>query len=383
MSRDVVRVVIAAVASLAMIVAATLFLEWFIVDFANVGDIAKVTFDLREARACTHLGPCAVVPMSMIKGSFYPALASVTLWAGLVFAALVLYQCGTRVLTGGASDAVGRIAHLIGVIVMMTSVGAGYVFGPDFETGAMMGFGVTRGWGPLLMLAGLVAGHAAVWFSREGSGLDDTPAFRQVDLPPAQARTRTPYRPISTRVPLPTTTPPHGQPTVARPATVPPVSRTPTPSQRVPTIPPHPSTGITALADVWRGKVKFAVLTGELSIAGIDARREDGGSVLVMWRDVVGLVARRLPGDLGSHPFVDIVSTAGMTLRILPWSRMTGEVISGEPETRVRTFMKLVAPRCPEAKLDRATQAFLDDDAKSPAQLPNLDMLAKHDTALA
>jgi hypothetical protein len=382
MNRDVMRVVIAAMASLAMIIAATLFVEWFIVDFANVGDIATVTFDLREARACSHLGPCAVVPMSMIKGSLYPALASVTLWAGLVFAALVLYQCGTRILTGSASHAVGRIAHLLGVIVMMTGVGAGYVFGPDFKSGAMMGFAVARGWGPMLMLLGLVAGHVAVYFTRE---VDESPAFRQVDLPPAQARTRSAPRPVSTRmVPLPMTTPPHGHPTV-RPATNPPaLSRTPTPSRdHGATIPPHPSTGITALADVWRGKVKFAVLTGELSIAGIDARREDGGSVLVMWRDVVGLVARRLPGDLGSHPFVDIVSTAGMTLRILPWSRMTGETISGEPESRVRTFMKLVAPRCPEAQLDRATQAFLADDAKSPAQLPNLDMLAKHDAALA
>lgn len=372
MSRDVVRVVIAAVASLAMIIAATLFLEWFIVDF-NLGEVSKITFDLREARACTPIGTCAVVPMSMIKGSFYPALASVTLWAGLAFAALVLYQCGTRVLTGGTSDAVGRIAHLIGAIVMLTGLGAGYVFGPDFETGAMMGFGVARGWGPLLMLFGVCAGHAAVWFAREGA--DDIPAFKPVDLAPAQARTRTPLRPISTRVPLPTTTPPHGAPTVRRPITTPPPT--------IDELPPTPITAVTALAEVWRGKVKFAVLTGELSIAGIDARREDGGSVLVMWRDVVGLVARRLPGDLGSHPFVDVVSTAGMTLRILPWSRMTGETISGEPETRVRAFMKLVAPRCPEAKLDRATQAFLDDESKPPAQLPTLDMLAKHDAALA
>lgn len=382
MNKGVIRVVIAAMASLAMIVAATLFVEWFIVDFANVGDIAKITFDLREARACTHLGPCAVVPMSMIKGSFYPALASVTLWVGLIYAALVLYQCGTRVLTGGASEVVGRIAHLLGVIVMLTGVGAGYLFGPDFEAGQLLGFAINRGWGPILMLTGATLGHVAVYFTREEHA--DEPAFKQLELAPAHARTRTPARPITTRmVPLPQTTPEHGTPIVQ-----PLVARTPTPERRsrATTTPPPQTvvTGLTAMAEVYKGKVKFAMLTGELSNAGIDARREDNANILVMWRDVVGLVARRLPGDLNGHPFVDIVSTAGMTLRFLPWSRITGETtISGEPEARVRALLDLILPRCPEAKLDRATQAFIEDDTKSPAQLPNLDMLAKHDAALA
>jgi len=47
---------------------------------------------------------------------------------------------------------------------------------------------------------------------------------------------------------------------------------------------------------------------------GIDARREDGSSVLVIWRDIVGAVARRLPNDYQAVTFVDVISTAGATL---------------------------------------------------------------------
>jgi len=52
-------------------------------------------------------------------------------------------------------------------------------------------------------------------------------------------------------------------------------------------------------------------VTAAVSAAGIDARREDGSSRLVMWREVVGVIARRLPPDYQGLVFVDIVSSAG------------------------------------------------------------------------
>src|SRR5688572_14047181 len=106
MSRDGLRVLTLAGISIALIVASTLVMDWFVATIAgdSIG-VMKITFDLREARLCSELGPCGVVPMSMIKGTFYPTLAAVTFWGSLVFGLLVLYQAGSRVLGGFANEA--------------------------------------------------------------------------------------------------------------------------------------------------------------------------------------------------------------------------------------------------------------------------------------
>jgi len=357
MNRDGLRVIVPAAVSIAAIAAATLVFEWFIVNVTGLAELSHITFDLREARACTSLGPCGVVPMSMIKSGMYPTLAAVSFWGSIVFALLVLYQAGSRVLGGFANESITKAAHGIGTLVIITSLGAGYLFGPSLTPGEMMGLGfdVDRGWGPLSMLLGLILGHVALHYTREGSL--DAPA---TPLPIATARP-----------PLPMHTPPAGA-RVKEPTTPPIAARA-----QAPTIPPP----IRAMPDAFKGRIRFSVITGDVTVAGIDARREDGSGVLVLWRDVVGLVVRRLPPELDGHPFVDLVSTATMTLRLLPWSRLTGEALEGDSEGRVRAFVKLVKARCPEAKLDRATQAFLDD-TQPPAQLPSLELLAQHDQAL-
>lgn len=358
MDRDRLRVVVPAILSVVLIGAATMGFEWFV--FAIDGaELTSITFDLREARACDAAGVCGTAPTSMIKGSFYPTLAEITFWSSLVFAALVLYQTGARAVRGAAIEPVTKAAHCLGTLVVLTSVGAGYLFGPDLEPVRLMGFGIDidRGWGPISMLFGLMAGHVALYNTRD-STRDEVPL---VALEPVIPRTVT-----TTRVPLPLDTPPRGQPTAST-------------RSHEPTTPPP----MRAIPDHLKGKIRFSMVTGEVTGAGIDARREDGESVLVMWRDVVGLVVRRLPPELGDHPFIDIVSTVGMTLRVLPWSKLSGELFEGDATARVRAFLKSVRARCPGTKLDRATQAFLDDETKPPAQLTNLALLAKHDEALA
>jgi len=101
----------------------------------------------------------------------------------------------------------------------------------------------------------------------------------------------------------------------------------------------------------------------------------------VLWRDVVGVVARRLPPVYDSAAFVDIVSTAGSTLRIVPWTRLTGELVDAAGDDRPRAVIEHVLARCPNARLDPATQHFLDTG--EPAQLPDLDTLRAHDDRLA
>ncbi len=339
-----------------MVVLATLVMDWFVTTIDS--EIATITLDLREARVCTTLGPCAVVPMTMIKGSAYPTAAAITFWAGLMFALVVLYHAGSYALSGFANDTLRKAAHGLGSLVVLAAVAAGYVVGPSVDDRVI---GVERGWGPSTMLLAIVIGHLALYFTRDASA-DEVP-YKPIDpLPVATARPKPPTVP-----PVVRDKPPTVPPMRAKPATVPPLALS--------------RTSTTKMPEALRGKIEFSVTAGEITVAGIDARREDGNIVLVMWRDVVGIVARRLPPELDGVPFIDIVSTAGMTLRLLPWSKLTGEVIEGEGDDRARAIAKLVVARCKDAKVDRATQGFIDGP-NSPAQL-SLELLAKHDKALA
>jgi hypothetical protein len=133
-----------------------------------------------------------------------------------------------------------------------------------------------------------------------------------------------------------------------------------------------------------RGKIKYAVLSASLTSAGIHAQREDGSAKLVEWESIIGIIARRLPPDAPFHSttFVDVISTRGSTLRILPWTQITGAPIFGQGEERARAFVQLVAAHCLDAKLDSWTKVFADG-AGHAAQLPNVKMLAGHDEHLA
>jgi hypothetical protein len=131
-------------------------------------------------------------------------------------------------------------------------------------------------------------------------------------------------------------------------------------------------------------KLRYATLTATISHVGIDARREDGFTRTVMWPDVVGIVARRLPPEepYEGATFIDIVSTAGATLRILSWTRLAGDRIEGEGTERARAFVQLAAARYPGAKLDAATRTFLGSHGQA-AQLPDEPTLAAHDKRLS
>jgi hypothetical protein len=158
-----------------------------------------------------------------------------------------------------------------------------------------------------------------------------------------------------------------------RPPTDPSMTGAPLAARRTGPLPPVP--------EHLRNRLQYVALTAEVTGGGVDARREDGLSRLVLWRDVVGVVARRLPAVYDSAAFVDIVSTAGSTLRIVPWTRLTGELVDAGGNDRPRAVVEHVLARCPNARLDPATQHFLDTG--EPAQLPDLDTLRAHDDRLA
>lgn len=142
-----------------------------------------------------------------------------------------------------------------------------------------------------------------------------------------------------------------------------------TKSGPLPPVPPH-----------LRNRLAYVAVTAELTSGGIDARREDGTSRLVLWRDVVGVVARRLPDVYDATTFIDVVSTAGSTLRIVPWTKLTGVPVA-DGEARPRGIVECVVERCPAARVDPATQYFLETG--EAAQLPDLSTLKAHDERLA
>jgi hypothetical protein len=133
-----------------------------------------------------------------------------------------------------------------------------------------------------------------------------------------------------------------------------------------------------------RGKVRYAVISAHLTSAGIQVQREDGSKQLIEWELIVGIIARRLPSDApyDSITFVDLVSTAGATVRIMPWTAIIGAPVYGEGEERARAFVQLVAAHCLDAKLDSWTKVFADGSGHA-AQLASAKMLAAHDERLA
>lgn len=136
-----------------------------------------------------------------------------------------------------------------------------------------------------------------------------------------------------------------------------------------------------------RGKLNFATIEVLLSTTGIDAKREDGIITAVSWADIVGVVARRLPSvtPYDGETFVDVVSTAGSTLRILPWTELAGEELhtdSTSTTERARALVQFVASRCPAAQVDNATRIFLGGRGMA-AQLSSAELLAQHDERLS
>jgi hypothetical protein len=204
-------------------------------------------------------------------------------------------------------------------------------------------------------------------------------AKRPSSAPPpiaAEQKKGTPGRGVVVRKP-PTIPPdPHGTPAKGVALR----SKTPGAVQQIvaPDAPP------VAVPEALANRVRYTTLTANISHVGIDAKREDGFARVVMWPDVVGIVARRLPASAPYEgiTFIDLVSTAGATLRILPWTQLTGDAILGDGVERARALCQLVAARCRGAKLDPATRTFIGSHGQA-AQLPDEETLAAHDKRLA
>jgi hypothetical protein len=327
MDRDRWRVLALTLVYLVLAAVSGLALDWYVL---ASGD-AKVTLDLLDATACKD-GQCTTVALGRVSGlGPYVYGAWMTFWGTAVLALLVVFQALTRIFAGVAHPRLSRTGIIAGMGLLAGAAGTGFVLGPDAgPLGDALPVGFDRTIAPVLMIVAHAAGILALYHAAHEAHHDDVGAYRPVVL--------------------------------ARPAAI---------STAPPPCPAH-----------LRERLRYVALSAELTRAGIDARREDGGALLVLWRDVVGVIARRLPAELGGETFVDLVSTAGSTLRVLAWTRLMGEPLLGAGDARARALVTFIAGQCPHARIDRATRAFVEADAPAE-QLASAGELAVYDARLA
>lgn len=339
--------------------------------FEGHSAVGTIALGLRWIEVCTAQDVCASVSLKHVTG-LYPMAASVALWSGIVFVAAVAGQCGLRLIGGAAYERLASKCYLLGMSAAAAALATSYMFGPDPDelASGLLAITFERTWAPLVMVGGHLAGILAIYYSMVHETSDEAAPYTA--LPGARVMPAPGARAGSAAAEA------HGD--TAADATA---SRRARAGATVP-MPPQ-----------LRGQIAYTAVAADVTRAGLDARLESGSPRLVLWRDVVGAVARRLPPEHGSAPFVDVVSAAGATLRVLPWTKLTGDALPGAPAgagelvpltdpdlDRVRAILALVVERCPTAHLDRATSAVHLDRAPPP-QLPDLATLAAHDARLA
>lgn len=325
MGRDRSRVLVLALGYFVAVVPALFAMDWFFVDLG----IASIHIDLRDGRG--GFGTFAVF-------CFWGSI--------LVMLPAVAFQTFTRLASGVANAKLSRYGVFFGLSILVSGLAAAYIFAPEIPGPPELVPEVQRTVAPLLFAVANVLGIAAIHYAAVETTDDDAGT----------------YKPVVVDKPI--TRPPINEPIASTP---PPVSRTPT----------------SPIAPVSKHKLSYVVMSGEVTRAGIDARRQDGSSLLVLWRDVVGVVVRRLPDELDATTFMDIVSIKGSTLRIVPQTRLTGISVVGQGDARIRSLASYVATMCPDVQLfDPATKAFLDKPEPA-AQLRDLAKLAAHDERLS
>lgn len=363
MDRDRSRVLALFVAYLVLVAVALFVMSWFVASMP----FGTMSINLRSAQICPDIGHCDSFSLSEMRGSgYYAPLGGLTFFGTLLFTLLVGYQAITRVVSGFASESLSKLGYLGGLLLFGTAFAAAFLFGPRANSleREMMELEVTRTAAPFLLLIALLLGIIVLYYAvtqRNAEGVGE-------------------YKPL-TDVPLVVKTPTQPIAPIKKTASMPPISVLHKTTSAPPASALQSDTTTSILPEHLRKKLKFVTLSAEITRAGIDARREDGSSKLVMWRDVVGFVARRMPPEHDALTFIDIVSVAGSTLRVLPWTRVTGETISGEKDAFTRALLDAMIVRCPEASLDPATKRF--QGGEPAAQLKDATKLAAHDEKLA
>lgn len=341
MDRDRSRVLALFIAYLVLVAVALFVMSWFVASMP----IGTMSIDLRSVHICPDSGHCDTFALSEMRDiGFYAPLGGLTFFGTLLFTLLVGYQAIKRIVSSSASESLSKLGYAAGLVLFATAFAAAFLFGPRASE---LEREITRTAAPFLLLIALLLGIIVLYYTVTQRDPESAGEYKPLETsesrPPALMLQRTKSMPPASALQSETTT--------------------------------------SVLPEHLRKKLQFVTLSAELTRAGMDARHEDGSSKLVMWRDVVGFVARRMPPVHDSLTFLDIVSVAGSTLRVLPWTRITGETIEGEGDAWTRALLAAMIARCPEASLDPATKKF--QAGEPAAQLKDTTKLAAHDDKLA
>lgn len=382
----------AGVALVAMLVAA-LQLAWFEMDLRITGDLglggaaatldsARLDIGLNAATACMPNGTCASTAMDNLSG-VYPSLATFTFWCTIILCGIIAVQAAMRLVTGAANGFLTRLGYLAVILAIVGAALTAFLFAPETAETSVAMVTVHRTWAPALMFAGYLVAFYTLYLVAFDEVFGEPPVrdamYSQPIVPIRETRVVAQSEPIVpikiSRVPevirLKSEPEPELEPLELEPQVTP--------------IPPAPA--LAACPAALERKLEYAAAIVTFTGAGLDGEREDGSAKRVAWADVVGVVARRLPAEppFDGITFVDLVSLAGSTLRVLPWTSVGGELTlpaSADGAERARAFVQLIAARCPSARLDSATRTFLGGRG-SAAQLASTEMLAQHDARLA
>ena len=340
-------------------------MAWFTMRLDVAGNMAgaigsaRIHIGLHDATACMPDGSCATMALSNFDGLF-PTMATFTFWISIVLGLIVAYQAVQRVLTGQAGEALSRVGYVLIIMAFGGCILAGFTFAPETGQAEVVSAVVHRTFAPGLLILGYIASGAALVLSTTND--DFAPTMTPIVIAKPRAVLSEPIVPLAkSRVITP--------PVIT--IEMPPIEK-----EEPPTIK--------------RTGLRFAATRLAFHKSGIDAQREDGSTPRVLWADIVGIVARRLPAEPphAGETFVDIVSIAGATIRYLPsatevvGTEQQASLATGDESERARTFVQLVAMACPEARLDSATRTFLGGRGPA-AQLPSIDTLAQHDERLS
>ncbi|HEX8115055.1 MAG TPA: hypothetical protein VF516_45315, partial [Kofleriaceae bacterium] len=176
---------ICAVASLVLILAGALFMDWF--RAATEGfELNRLSIDLVAVRLCGNAHVCARESVASVRG-MYPSLAAVTLWSSLGFAALVGFQAGARLLAGGALDVFTKLGYMLALMAMSLAVATAYLFGPEVPDVRMVAttwfdIALHRTWAPATLIAGLSIGFVAIYLAVARESSDPAAAYKPVTL---------------------------------------------------------------------------------------------------------------------------------------------------------------------------------------------------------
>ena len=343
MERERLRLLGLLLGCLALVIGAMFVMSWFV---ASVSGLMELRIGLRSVEVCGELGPCVSTSLSNVRG-FYTTLSSIIFWGSIAFALLVLFQGGSKLLTGYAAPSLSRAGYLPGAALVMLAAAAAYLFGP--EVGGMdiemVRVEVERTFAPLMMIVGLCLGIAVLHMSTVESS-DDVGAVRPVSLPPARALTLATPPAVVLRPRHHPHRPQHPHPRRTSGASSP--TRSPAASSRR------------------SASTRGARAAKPSSCCGATSSASWSGGCLASSRRRCSSTSCRDPGS---------------TLRVLPWTRLTGAATMGGDDASVRALIAKLRELAPEARLDGATRTFVETDAPA-AQFPDLAALETHDTRI-